>query len=430
MISNPALDSEITRLRRRVRLLLCERWGFFGASAGTLVAAAMVLLSSRFDELLDYRLWIGVVLLGGMVGAAIGLFKKLSDLTIALAVDRRTGLKERLSTAVSLDVDQSDMTQALRDDAKHKISELRSREVFRHRFGLPHWAFAGAILILLGVIFIPQLPSIQSRMRQQEVAVMKREGQNFVKLAKDIKKIDDSHDQLCKLANKLEKLGGKMSTGRMSRKMAMLKTQKLQKEIKAEQDRLAKENSSSKTMDQAKTDMRKMSDKIAKSMAQELAKKENIPPQEALEKVPSDKQLAKLAQKEGALSESEKKELEQAVSKYADSKCNAPIPKELGDALAKLAANGDFKKAAQLMKMLSKKLNTGNMNGQDQKMLASQMDALAKALKNTDMDKLAKKMFDNAKKLAQMSPQELQKMIDQMQKMQQLAKAMQNAGAG
>jgi hypothetical protein len=181
-------------------------------------------------------------------------------------------------------------------------------------------------------------------------------------------------------------------------------------------------------MEQARTDMRKNSERIAQSIAQQIAKKENIPPEEALKKVPSDKQLAALARKEGPLSDSERKELEDAVAKYADPNNNSPMPAELGEALAKLAGSKDAQKAAQLMKMLAKKLNTGNMNQADQKMLKSQMDALAKALKNTDLDKLAKQMFDNAKKLAQMSPQELQKMIDQAKKMQQMAKALQKAG--
>jgi len=422
------LSNEILRLRRRVRLLLCERWGLFGAGAGALVAAAVVLLSSRYDELLSYSLWAAIVVLGALTGVAVALLKKLTDFTIASAADRRTGLKERLSTAVAFSSSSGDMEEALRTDASHRIGEMRSADVFRHRYGLPHWVLLSAIALLLGIILIPQMPYFQSKTRQQEIAVMKREGQNLVKLAKDMKKFDMSHEELRKLANKLEKLGAKMATGRMSRKQAMLKTQRLAKEIKSEQDRLARQNSSSKTMEQARADMRKSSEKLAQSIAQQIAKKENIPPREALKKVPTDKQLADLARKDGPLSESEKQQLEQAISKYADPNNNAPIPAELGEALAKLAANRDYQKAAQLMKMLAKKLNSGKMSPQDQKMLASQMAALAKALKNTDLDKLAKQMFDQAKELAKMSPRELQKMIDEMQKMQQMAKALQKAG--
>ena len=430
MEASIGLSSEITRLRRRVRLLLCERWGLFGAAAGAVVSAAVVLLSSKYDELLSYGLWAAIVALGAFIGVAVALLKRLTDLTVAAAADRRTGLKERLSTAVAFSSSEGEMEQAVRSDASSRIGDMRSADVFRHRFGMPHWVFLGALALLLGIVFIPQMAYFQSQTRRQEIAVMKREGENLVKLAKDMKKIDTSHEELRKLADKLEKLGQKMETGRMSRKQAMLKTQRLEKEIKSAQDKLAKENSSTKTMEQARADMRRSSDELAKSIAQQIAKKENIPPEEALKKVPTDKQLADLARKDGPLTEAEKQQLEQALSKYADPNNNAPIPAELGEALAKLAANHDYQKAAQLMKMLAKKLNTGNMSQQDQKMLASQMAALAKALKNTDMDKLAKQMFDQAKELAKMSPQELQKMIDEMQKMQQMAKALQKAGGG
>lgn len=430
MEASIGLNSEITRLRRRVRLLLCERWGLFGAAAGAVAAAVVALLSSKYDELLSYGLWAGIVALGALVGVVVALLKKLTDLTIAAAADRRTGLKERLSTAVAVSSSEGDMEDAVRSDARGRIGDMRSSEVFRHRFGLPHWVFLGAIALLLGTVLIPRMAYFQSQTRRQEIAVMKSQGQNLVKLAKDMKKIDTSHEELRKLADKLEKLGAKMATGRMSRKQAMLKTQRLEKEIKSAQDKLARENSSTKTMEQARADMRKSSEELAKNMAQQIAKKENMPPEDALKKVPTDKQLADLARKDGPLSESEKRQLEQALSKYADPNNNAPIPAELGEALAKLAANNDYQKAAQLMKMLAKKLNSGKMGQQDQKMLASQMAALAKALKNTDMDKLAKQMFDQAKELAKMSPRELQKMLDQAQKMQQMAKALQKAGGG
>lgn len=424
------LQNEIRRLRRRIRLLLCERWGLFGASAGAVVSAVLVLLSFKYDELLNYTLWAGLIILGALAGIACGLIKKLDDLTVAIAADKRTGLKERLSTAIAVKSGPADMKEALLADASGRVSSLKSKEIFQHTFGLPHRVFASALVVLMGVILVPQMPAFQSKTRQQEIAVMKHEGAKLVKLAKDMKRADSKHEQIRQLASKLEKLGGKMATGRMSRKQAMLKTQRLEKDIKKEQDRLARENSSSKTMNQAQSDMRKSSEQIAKSIADKIAKKENVPPEEALKKVASDKQLAQLARKDGPLSKSEQNQLEQAIAKYADPNNNAPIPAELGEALSKLAANKDYQKAAQLMQKLAQKLNSGKMSKADQKMLASQMQALAKALKNTDLNQLAKSMLNNANKLSQMSPKELQKMLDQAMKMQQLAKAMQKAGGG
>ena len=414
-----------------MRLLLAERYGLFGAAVGAVIATGLVLLSSRYDVLLSYALWAEVVALGAGIGVAWGLLRRLDDLTVALAADKRTGLKERLSTAVALrDRPHVDMADALVTDAGSKIAGIDSAQVFRHRFGLPHTLCAAALVVLLAAVIAPLLPVFQSGTRRQEVAVMKTEGKKLVRIAKEIKNQDTKHEQIRKLAAKLQKLGAKMSTGRMEKKQAMLKAQRLAKDIKREQDRLAKQNSSTKSMEQARADMRKASENLAKSMAEKLAKQENIPPEDALKKLPSDKQLAELARKEGPLSASEQKQLEQSLSKYADPNNQLAIPSELGEALAKLAGNKDYQKAMEIMQKLAQKMNSGSMSQTDKAALKKQMEALAKALKGTDLDKLAKMMRANAEKLAKMSPQELQKMLDDMKKMQQMAESLAKAGAG
>jgi hypothetical protein len=418
---NSSLDIQLKRLRKRVRLLLAERYGLFGMAVGAVVAAVVVALSSRYEALLSYSLWAVIVIAGAVAGVAWGLLRRLDDLTVAVAADKRTGLKERLSSAIA--VEDGPMAEALVTDAGARISELRSREVFRHRFGLPHAVCGAALFVLLAVIVGPMLPVFQSQTRRQEVAVMKTEGKKLIRVAKEINKQDTKHEQLRKLAQKLGKLGAKMSTGRMTKKQAMLQSQKLAKDIKKEQDRLAQMNSPSKTMDQAQADMRKAAEELAKRMADKLAAEKHVTPELAMEQVPSDQQLASLARKDGALSESERKQLEQALGRYADPNNTLPIPAELGEALAKLAANKDYQAAMELMQKLAAKMGSGKMGKMDREMLKQQLEALAKALKGTDLDKLAKMLKENAEKLAKMSPAELKKMLENMKAMQLLAKA-------
>jgi len=70
----------IKRLRRRVRLLMAERYGLFGAAAGTGAAAVLVLLSSKYNALLDWRLSYSPIAAGALIGAGYGLVRRLSDL--------------------------------------------------------------------------------------------------------------------------------------------------------------------------------------------------------------------------------------------------------------------------------------------------------------------------------------------------------------
>ena len=327
------LNDLIHVLRRRVRLLMVEHYGLMGVAAGACLSSLIVILSKWVPDLLDYRLWIGSLLLGAVLGAAFGLFRKLDDLSVAIAADRRTGSKERLSTAVSFEEPDvlPDIERAVIDDAAGHYSALQPRDVFRHRFGKPHIAFLSAALILLGIIFAPQIPAFQSKDRRQEVTVMKQQGKKLVKIAKDIKKVSKPGDKQAKvLAARLQKLGREMNTGRMTKKQAMLKTQKLNNEVKALQNKMARQNSGGKTME-------KMQD-------------------------------------------------------------------------------------------LAKKLGSKSMSKSDKMKLQKQMAQLAKSLQGTDMDKLAQEMLANPQKLAQMSPEELKKLLDQVQKLQQMQKMLAKAG--
>jgi len=428
------LDSQMKRLRRRVRLLMVERYALLGGSIGAIAAAVMVMLAPRYDAFLNPDLWVLTTAACAALGAAYGLLRKLDDLSVALAADKRTGLRERFSTAVALGKQgaNGEMEGAVVHDADTHISTLRSRDVFRHRFSLAHILFSAALLVFLCAVILPMLPQFQSKVRRAEVAAMKREGANLAKIAKEIKREDPKRAQLKRLAARLQDLGKKMETGRMARKQAMLKTQKLNKEVKKEQDRLAKLSSPAKTMEQAQAEMKKTSEELAKQMAAKMAADKNIPLEEAMQKVPSDEELAKLVRKTGSLTPTERKSLEEALRKYTDPNSNLQMPKELGEALTKLAQNGDYQKAAEIMQQLAQKLGNPNskMSQADKEALKKQMEALAQALKNTDLDKLAKAMKENAEKLAKMSPEELKKLAKQMQEAQKLAKLMQKAGAG
>ncbi|MDO8684155.1 MAG: hypothetical protein Q7N50_11805 [Armatimonadota bacterium] len=430
MSINDPLGGQIHRLRKRVRLLFIERYSLFGGSLGAVASAILAALSYKYTDFANYTLWALLIAAGVISGCVYGLLRKLDDLSVAKSADRRTGLKERLSSAISLrDSVENDMEKALVDDAASHVAPLRSGEVFRHRFGKPHVIFALALLALLAIAIVPQLSRFQSQTRRQEITVMKREGKKMVKVAKDIKKLTDpKQEELKKMAVALEKLGKKMQMGRMSRKQAMLKAKRLEKQIKKEQDRLAKENSGRKTMEQARAEMREAGEQLARSMAEKLAQKENIPISEAMEKIPSDKRLAELARKSGPLTKSEREELEKALSKYANPNSQVRIPPELAEALARLAESEDYQKAMEIMQKLAIKMDSGKMSKMDKEALRKQMEALAKALEKTDLDQLAKMMRENAEKLAKMSPQELQKMIDEMKRMQRLCQAMNKAG--
>lgn len=401
-----------------------------------MVGTVLVLLSSKYDTLLDWKLWYGPIAVGAVIGAAFGLLRKLSDLAVAIAADERADLKERLSTAFALtrsgDIDE--MGSALVADAEVHAESVRPRDVFPHQWNRPHAVFGVALMILLAAIFIPSMPAFQSRVRKTEIRVMKREGAKLVRIAKEMKRdVPKKREALRRLANRLQDLGRKMETGRMQKKQAMLQVRKLTQEIKREQDRLAQQNQAAKSMKAAKLEMRKASEDLAKEIARKLAAEEKIPFSKAMNRIPDDKLLKELARKEGPLTATEQKMLEEALEKYADPKNSLPIPPEIGEALAKLAENKDYKKAAEIIQKLLQKLDlerlqklaktNGKLSKLDQEMLKKQLEALAKALKGTELDKLAKMLREQAEMLAKLSPEELQALLEKLLTAQMLAKA-------
>ena len=430
MDSDAAVQNQISRLRKRVRLLLAERYGLIGTACGMVCACVFVYLSSHHDALLDYYLWAGIAAAGGVIGLLAALVRRLDDFTVAFAADRRSGTRERLSTSVALRTheDLQDIERAQIADASDCASHLDSRQVFPHRFGLPHGVFAAAALLLAAFILVPVLPWFQSETRKREVAAMKEQGARVTAVAKNIKKQADPEDEeLRKLAAKLEKLGKHMESGRMDKKRAMLNARKLSKGIREQQDKLSKANDA-KSMAKAASEMKAAGEQIARKMAQAIADQKKIPVDKALEQVPSDPKLAELASQTGPLSESQIKALENQIGKYADPKNLMPIPKELAEALAKLAENGDYQKAAELMRQLALKLKSDTLNQMDKEALEEQLEKLAEALKNTDLDKLAKAMLEQAEKLAKMSPEELEKLIKELEEAAKMAKLLEEAG--
>ena len=441
-MSRQALELQIRTLRRRVRWLLVERGAFFGAAAGSGLSAVIAALSCRFDVLINYGLWSAVVAAGTAVGAIWGLVRPLDDLALAITTDRRANLRERLSTALVLNrktvVTHSvleETASAVIKDAVEHVSKLPANQVFPHKFGLPHALFGIAVLLLAAAVVLPVSPAFQSETRRAEVRVMKQQAAKLTKIAKQIsREAPRDQKELRRLAARLQDFALKMQSGRMSKKQAMLKSVHLTKQIKNEQDRLAQANSATKTMRQATMDLRKASDELSKEMAAKLAAEKNIPLSEAMKRLPTDPELARLAKKPNPLTPAEQKALERMLARYADPASGLPIPRELSQAIAKLLENKDYRGALKIIQKLAQRLNLPSnlrkMTEADREALKKQLEALAEALKNTDLDKLAKALLEQARKLAAMSPQELEKLIKELEQLQKMAKYLDMAGAG
>jgi hypothetical protein len=404
-------------VRKRIRLLLVLRHAFMLGTAGAAAALVLMVLSRWKFELGEPPILALAVLIGLGAGAVWGGLRKLTPFAVARAAERRLDLKERLSSAVALSESGDDMVRALVEDAERSVSSVNPKEVFPAKRTREMTAFLGAILVLLGVFFMPQITGFQSKTRQQEVKVMKQEGRRLRALAKEsLKKVDPKNQEIVKrVALNMDKLGKKLESGRMNRKQAMLAVKHMSKDIEKAQDRLAQKNAGKKSYEQAARDMQELSKELAKEMLDKLqrdkAAGKDSPELRALEKRLKDMQAGK------QMSGEQLDALQKEFSKYAQSQSGVQIPPELASVMGELLKNKDYQKAMEMMAALSKKLGSGQMSKMDQKALEKQLKAMAKALEGTDLDQLAKQMKKAAEQLAKMDPKKAAQMLAQMKGM-------------
>lgn len=370
MESEAVLRDRVGLLRRRVRLLVTARWVF-----AALVAAAV--LCSVF-VILDRLEWIsappeylaGVLALGALAGVGIGLTRRVSLMDAAQLADQRLGLKERLSSGIDfMERGPGDpMTAAQLADAAEHSSRLRATEVFPFRVPREAKFFAASLLLLCGLVFVPELSVFQSSKVRAEKAAMKQEGERIEKLAKDTRKraAQRNADITKRIAANMQALGKEMRRGRISKKQAMLKMGRLTKEMKEAQRQLAVANAP-RSLEQA-------ADQLKKS--------------------------AENAQRQGA---------------------NPMAAKMMAD-MANALGNKDYEAAAKQLQQLADKLQKGEMKPEEAKAAADALSKMAEAMKGTNLDAAAKQMQEAAKKLAEASK------MTQPQMQQAMKQAMQQAG--
>lgn len=420
---NRTFERDLKRIRQRIRLLLIEKHALMLGAAGAGLGVVLLLLSRWNYSLGEPPVLIGAVLAGLLAGVVWGTLRRLTPFAAARAAERRLELKERLSSAVALSSSDDEMVQALVEDAGGHIAGIRPKDVFPHRFTREMGAFAIAVVVLLGLFYIPQIPTLQSPTRREEVKVMKEEGRKLRKLAKEsIKHVSPQNEEIIKrVALNMEKLGKKLEAGRMNRKQAMVAIKKLSKEVQKAQDQIAARNKSPKSLAQAGKDLASMSPELAKKMLERLEEQK----QKNLAAGKHDPKLAELEKRlkemqEGSMSGEKMQQLQKQMSEYLKSQSGVPLPPELAQMMSELLKNEDYKKAMELMSQLAKKLGKGEMSEQDMKNLEEQLKAMVKALEGTDLNELAKKMKQAAEQLAKMDPEEAAKLLEQMKNMKMM----------
>jgi hypothetical protein len=445
-MSTSLLQRQIGRARRRLffRSLLNTCNGCW--AGGLLLAAGWFLLQPQVlgsqPEWLRWAVVGGLLGLATLLGVVIALLRAPSPLDVALLIDQKFGLKERVTTSLLLDpaASGSPAGQALLADVNGRVGKLDLAAGFPLAGDESRWALAGKALLVplaaLALVLVVLLyhpadvkadptPTAEKEMKPDEAAQVKKNIQDIIKKPTEtkpgeppreksalMKKIDEDYDKLLNKPAQTKEHLKDLAKG-LSGLEQNLKNH--EKDLAARQAALQQQL---KKLDQMTRDAN--NDGPAKQMQKALT-------QGDFDKAKQEAEDLARKLKDGKLDEKEKQELTRQVKDLED-KLNElkrqkddELKKER-DNIARQLERGDIDKktADQLQKDLDKKAD----GSKDLDQLADQLKQCQQCLKDGDGDKAADALQKAADQLKQMAGdkkdlKDLQDRLDDLKKAQQ-----------
>ena len=301
--------------------------------------------------------WIGGALGMGLLASLVWTYVVRRDsLQAAVELDQRCGLKERVSSALSLSQEDrlSVAGQALTRDAVRRVERIDVSEHFRPRFSWRNALFLAPALaaFLIATLIDPWSP------KQTEVAANIAQAEQVKNSAKTLqKKTAELRNKAAELGlekiegqlKKLEKDTQKLASGNKGdRKLAMLKLNDLSKSLEKRREEMA----SGKKMQQQFSRLKNLGQGPAEKMANALKNGNMSKAKDELNKL-----MEKL--KAGSLSEKQKENLakqlaqmQEKIQEMADAQKEAK--ENLKEKIEKLRAAGKLDEVAKAQEKLDK----------------------------------------------------------------------------
>lgn len=382
------LKQQVRRARRRLafqRFLRVLSWCWFAA---LLVAAVVVAVDKYYPLGLLAWAWPAIAVGTGVVVAmAWCLFTRRSELEAALEIDRRFGLKERISSTFALQPEQIETpaARALIEDAVKRVERLHVGDQFRVRLG--RWAWLpiapAAIVFLLAVFLNPpvneqkaggSVPNLAEKKRiKTSTEVMRRKLIERRKEARE-KDLKDAEELFAKLEQGAKQLNKADVT---DRKQALVELNDLAKDIEKRKQQLGGGDKLQDQLKNLKNIEKGPGDKLADAMRQgdfNQALKELKQLREKLDKGEMDAQAKADLQKQLQQMEDKLRKLSDAHNKMVQ---------DLKKQISEKKSKGQHNEAKQLEQQLAK-LQQNKNQMQQMKKMADQLGQCSKCMQQGD----------------------------------------------
>lgn len=408
------LQKQVRRARRRItlqRFINVLGWCWFS----TLLIAAVLILINKYYPL-HIQLWgfpAGAIVVGFLAAIVWSLVARGEPLEAAIEIDRRFGLKERVSSTLAMPPEdlQSEAGQTVAADATHRVARLEISEKFPiappRRLLLPIIpAILAALVTLLPNPTVGENPAEAKTENSAAVKPqIKKVSETINKQMAERKKQAEKENlkEAEQLFRKLEEGTRQMAATPPEREKAFSQLNDLSRQLQERREQLGGAEKVKEQLNPLKKLDHGPADQFAKEMANgdfDKALDELKDIQKALEQNKlDDKQKEQLA-----------KQLEQMKDKIekmaeAHQKAQDELQKKANEA----RKNGNKEEAEKIEEQL-RQMQNQNKQMEQMKNMAKQMGQCAQCLKQGDCKKAGEAMAQ-----AQQAMNDLKKQLDEME---------------
>lgn len=231
----PEIQSRLSGVNHRLRMMRSLRWGGFGLFVGTVVALALAVL---WRLGMDFPGWIPLAVTGscGLFAGALGLVLPLSWQHSAACVDSQYQLKDRSTTALQFAEDGRDdlLRQLQVADAISRLEGIDARTVVP--WERPRWLFASVAIgfMAAAIMYWPsQKPVVASIPEETRQLVEEQANHLDETMLKELRELaeDKDDEEIKDLVSELEELVEELRDPSVDEREALAKLSEMQQSI-------------------------------------------------------------------------------------------------------------------------------------------------------------------------------------------------------
>lgn len=425
------MDAVRKQARLAKRRLVSERffrvlpWNLLVPLSVALIGLALpIFIVMPVDKVVWFASWLGgAVALGLVINLVMTLVGRPTLGDAAAEIDRRFGLRERLSSALMLGSEdrQTELGQALAADAERQAAKIDVRDQF-------HWGIRRSLLLPLlpGLVAVAlwyaPLRQSDAQASPESQAKVNQVAASTKPLIEQLRKKREEAEKLGlnEAADMFKKLEGKLSELQRNTRLDTKQTLAKLNDIKQQLDKRREELGSAESLKKNLAGLEKLEQGPANELADALKKGDFDKAENELEKL-----LEKMKSEEGLNKEDMQKlekqidQLEKALNEAAQA--HEQAKQTLEQQMKQAEAAGDLQKAAQLERKLSE-LQAKDGQMQQLQQLADALSECKQGMSKGDSQAAQDALQKMASQLKQMN-QENSQLQDLDQLMDSLAQS-------